>query len=221
LLFKKKHFRREDDRVWATTESKWNGIVDEILSESANYLLVLAVAHFKKTAAEMRIRFQARNLQIKDFEEAFNFHSSELKKATNQALILMAERISEFGGRMRQLAESEMKDQELLFIVAEHHPLHECDEALLSFMSNLPCRSRIRFHCALDEPLFKMFGAERVLEVVRRLGLDERQYISHSLISSAIEKAQKKIKDQSTGNQRVDSMDEWFQYNLPTAMGVG
>jgi preprotein translocase subunit SecA len=220
LLFKKKNIQREDDRVWATTELKWNGMVDEILSESGNYLLVLLVAHFKKTAAEMRVRFQARNLQIKDFEEAFDFHSSELKKATNQALIVMAERISEFDGRMRQLKASEMKVQEVLFIVAEHHPLHECDEALLSCMSNLPCRSRIRFHSALDEPLLKMFEAERVLEVVKHLGLDQRQYISHPLISSAIEKAQKRIKDKATGNQRVDSMDEWFHYNLTMEKGI-
>jgi preprotein translocase subunit SecA len=220
LLFKKKNIQRVEDRVWATTELKWNGIADEILSESGNYLLVLAVAHFKKTAAEMRERFQARNLQIKDFEEAFNFHSSDLKKGTNQAFIVMAERISEFDGRMRQLGASEMKDEELLFIVAEHHPLYECDEALLSLMSTLPYRSTIRFHCALDEPLLKMFGAERVLDVLKHLGLDERQYISHSLISSAIEKAQKKIKDKATGNQRVDSMDEWFHYNLTMEKGI-
>jgi hypothetical protein len=55
LLFKKKNIQREDDRVWATTELKWNGIADEILSESGNYLLVLAVAHFKKTAAEKKV----------------------------------------------------------------------------------------------------------------------------------------------------------------------
>jgi hypothetical protein len=67
LLFKKKHVQREDDRVWATTELKWNGIVDEILDESGRYLLVLVVAHFKKTAVEIRARFHARNLQIKDF----------------------------------------------------------------------------------------------------------------------------------------------------------
>jgi hypothetical protein len=110
LLFKKKNIQREDDRIWETTELKWNGIADEILSESGNYLLVLPVALFKKTAAEMRVCFQARNLEVKDFEEAFNFHSSELKKATNQALIVMAERISELDGRMSQLRASEMKD---------------------------------------------------------------------------------------------------------------
>jgi len=220
LLFKKKNIQREDDRVWATTESKWNGIVDEILSESGNYLLVLAIAHFKKTAAEMRVRFQTRNLQIKDFEEGFNFNNGGLGKGRNQALIVMAERISEFDGRMTQLGASEMKKQELLFIVAEHHPLHECDEALFSSMSNLRCRSRIRFHSALDEPLLKMFGAERVLDVVKHLGLDERQCISHPLISSAIEKAQKRIKDKATGNQRVDSMDEWFHYNFTMEKGI-
>ncbi len=65
-----------------------------------------------------------------------------------------------------------------------------------------------------------MFGAERVLDVVKHLGLSEKQYISHPLIISAIEKAQKRIKDKATGNQRVDSMDEWFHYNLPTAKAV-
>jgi preprotein translocase subunit SecA len=220
LLFKKKNIQREDDRIWATTELKWNGIVDEILGESGHYLLVLVVAHFKKTAADLRVQFQARNVQIKDFEETFNFHTDELKKASNQAFIVMAERISEFDERVRQLRTSVTKDQELLFIVAEHHPLHECDEALLSFMSNLPGRSRIRFHSALDEPLLKMFGAERVLDIIKHLGLDERQYMSHPLIGSAIEKAQERIKDKATGNQRVDSMDEWFYYNLPMAKGV-
>jgi preprotein translocase subunit SecA len=221
LLFKKKNIQREDDRVWATTELKWNGIVDEILNESGHYLLVLAVAHFKKTATDMRMHFQARNLQIKDFEGTFNFHMGELKKESNQALIVMAERISEFNGRMKQFAAPEMKDQEVLIIVAEHHPLHECDEALLSFISDLPFRSRIRFHSALDEPLLKMFGAERVLDAVKHLGWDEREYISHPLISSAIEKAQKRIKDKATGNQRVDSMDEWFHYNLTMEKGIG
>ena len=132
----------------------------------------------------------------------------------------MAEKISEFNERMKQLALPEIKNQEVLFIVAEHHPLPECDEALLSFMSNLPCPSRIHFHSALDEPLLKMFGAERVLDILKHLGLDERQYISHPLISSAIEKAQKRIKDKATGSQRVDSMDEWFHYNLPMAKAV-
>ena len=66
----------------------------------------------------------------------------------------------------------------------------------------------------------KMFGAERVLDVLKHLGLDERQYISHALISSAIQKAQKKIKDKATGKQRVDSRDEWFHYNLTMEKGI-
>lgn len=221
MLFKKKSGQREEDRIWATTESKWNGMADEILSGSGRYLLILVVAHFKKTAADMRAPLQARDIQVKDFEETFDFPTGESQAPSNQALIVMAERISELDGRVRQLRASETKDRELLLIVAEHHPLHECDEALVSFMSNLPCRSRICFHCALDEPLFKMFGGERILDVVKRLGLDERQSISHSMIRSAIERAQKKIKEKSTGNQRVDSMDEWFHYNLPMAKVIG
>lgn len=120
----------------------------------------------------------------------------------------------ELNPTIRQFGEAELQGKEVLIIAAEHHPLAESDEVLLSFMDNLPCRSRIRFHCALDEPLFKMFGGERVISLLKNLGWNEKEYISHPVISSAIEKAQKKVKDKAKGNQRVESNDEWFYYNL-------
>lgn len=53
-LFFKKRVQRDDDRIWMTTDLKWNGIVDEVLRERAENVFILVVAYFKKTAAELK-----------------------------------------------------------------------------------------------------------------------------------------------------------------------
>jgi hypothetical protein len=211
-LFFKKRVQRDDDRIWMTTDLKWNGIADEVLKERSENVFILVVAHFKKTAAELKKQFQSRGLAFKDYEGYSHFGQWE-RIDTNQPVLIMAENISELDGTIRQFGES----KRVLVLVAEHYPLPEGDEALFSFLSNLPCQSAIRFHSTLDDPLFKIFGGEgigRAVEIMKTLGQNEKEYISHHLVTSAILKAQKDIKKKARGDNKVDSMEEWFQYNL-------
>ena len=211
-MFFKKKVQRDDDRIWVTTDQKWNGIVNEILKERSENVFILVVAHFKKTAAELKKQFQSRGLEFNDYESHSHFGQWE-KIDANQPVLIMAENISELGDPIRQLGES----KRVLVLVAEHYPLPEGDEALFSFLSNLPCQSTIRFHSALDEPFFKMFGGDRIsaaIKMIQTLGQSEKEYISHHLLISAIQNAQKEIKKKAKGDNRVDSMEEWFQYNL-------
>ncbi len=211
-MFFKKKVQRDDDRIWMTTDQKWKGIADDVLRERSDNVFILVVAHFKKTAAELKKQFPSRGLAFKDYEEHSHFGQWE-KTDTNQPVLILAERISKFEGAIRQFGES----KRVLVLVAEHYPLPEGDETLLTFLSNLSCQSTIRFHSALDDPLFKIFGKEgigRVVEIMKTLGQNEKEYISHRLVTSAILKAQKDVKKKATGDNKVDSMEEWFQYNL-------
>jgi hypothetical protein len=72
-LFFKKRVHRDDDRVWTTTDLKWNGIVDEVLRERAENVFILVVTYFKKTAAELKKLFQYRSLEFKDYEGHSHF----------------------------------------------------------------------------------------------------------------------------------------------------
>jgi hypothetical protein len=216
-LFFKKKVQRDDDRIWMTTDLKWNGIVNDVLTERSENVFILVVAHFKKTAAELKKQFQSRGLAFKDYENHSHFGPWETE--TNQPLLVIAEKISELDETIRQFG----KDKSVLVLVAEHYPLPEGDEALFSFLSNLPCQSTVRFHSALDDPLFKIFGGEgigRAIKIMQTLGQNEKEYISHHLVTAAIREAQKNIKKKARGDNKVDSMEEWFQYNL-ISDGVG
>ncbi len=57
-LFFKKRVQRDDDRIWMTTDLKCNGIINDIVTERSENVFILVVAHFKKTAAEMKKQFQ-------------------------------------------------------------------------------------------------------------------------------------------------------------------
>ena len=217
-MFFKKRVQRDDDRIWMTTDQKWNGIINDILSERSEKVFILVVAHFKKTAAELKKQTQSRGLDFKDYESHSHFGQWETM-TKNQPVLIMAEKISELDAAIRQCR----NDKRVSVLVAEHYPLPEGDETLFSFLSNLPCQSTIRFHSALDDPFFKMFGGERigrVIKMIQTLQPSENEYISHHLVTSAIREAQKNIKKKARGDNKVDSMEEWFQYNF-ISDGVG
>ncbi len=57
-MFFKNRVQRDDDRIWMTTDLKWNGIVVELSKERTENVFILVVVHFKKTAAELKKQFQ-------------------------------------------------------------------------------------------------------------------------------------------------------------------
>ena len=65
-----------------------------------------------------------------------------------------------------------------------------------------------------DGVSFKTFGGERIIKIIQTMGQDENECICYPVITAAIRKAQKDIKKKARANNRVDSMEEWFQYNL-------
>jgi preprotein translocase subunit SecA len=50
-----------------------------------------------------------------------------------------------------------------------------------------------RFYLSLEDDLLRIFGSDRIASVMGRLGMEEGEPIEHSLISKAIENAQKKV----------------------------
>ncbi len=50
-----------------------------------------------------------------------------------------------------------------------------------------------RFYMALDDDLLRIFGGERISNIMEKLGMEEGEPIEHNLISRAIENAQRKV----------------------------
>ena len=78
-------------------------------------------------------------------------------------------------------------------IGTERHESRRIDNQLRGRAGRQGDPGSSRFYLSLEDDLMRIFGSERIANVMDRLGIEEDQPIEHSFISKAIENAQKKV----------------------------
>jgi len=95
-------------------------------------------------------------------------------------------------------------------VFTEHYPLHTKE---LELIKNWDAGQIIVFS-AMDEPLFKHFGSEKLIPLMKMLGMKEDEVIEHSMVSKSIIKGQEKIAEQVNLEQSANSQAEWMVKNI-------
>ncbi len=81
----------------------------------------------------------------------------------------------------------------LHIIGTERHESRRIDNQLRGRSGRQGDPGSSRFYLSLEDDLMRIFGSERVANIMERLGVDEDEPIEHGLISRTIENAQKKV----------------------------
>ena len=95
-------------------------------------------------------------------------------------------------------------------VFVEHYPIHTKEE---NFVANWKT-TNILVYSAMDEPLFKHFGSEKLIPLMKMMGMKENEVIEHSMVSKSIISGQKKIEEQVSFEQSASSQAEWMKRNL-------
>jgi hypothetical protein len=95
-------------------------------------------------------------------------------------------------------------------VFAEHHPLHEKETALVANWQ----QNDILVFSGLDEPLFARFGSDKIISMMKTLGMKEDEAIEHSMISKSIQNAQEKIAKKVMMEQSANSQADWMTKNV-------
>ena len=98
-----------------------------------------------------------------------------------------------------------------LVVFVEHHPLVDEEQSVYKrlYLKEAPGLS------ALDEPFFMKFGGERLIDVMKKMGMNEDEVIGHSMITKSIRRAQEKIgKNVRSGRIDAPSQGQWLVANL-------
>ncbi|MBK7308447.1 MAG: hypothetical protein IPI88_16550 [Chitinophagaceae bacterium] len=66
----------------------------------------------------------------------------------------------------------------------------------------------------MDEPLFKHFGSDKLIPLMKMMGMKEDEVIEHNMVSKSIIKGQEKIGEQVTLEQAAVSQEEWMRKNI-------
>ncbi len=87
----------------------------------------------------------------------------------------------------------------LKIIGTERHESRRIDNQLRGRSGRQGDPGESRFYISLEDDLMRLFGSERLMSMFNALGVPEGEQIEHKMLSSAIEKAQKKIENNNYG----------------------
>lgn len=95
-------------------------------------------------------------------------------------------------------------------VFVEHYPLHTKELELIKNWDT----EKIVVYSAMDEPLFKHFGSDKLIPIMKMLGMKEDEVIEHNMVSKSIIKGQEKIAEKVTVDHSASSQAEWMSKNL-------
>ncbi|HEY6160003.1 MAG TPA: hypothetical protein VI112_02240, partial [Bacteroidia bacterium] len=106
-----------------------------------------------------------------------------------------------------------------LLVFAEHYPLSSTEDAVLSGIENIfgedAGNVQVRFYTALDEPMMKIFGADKIIDLVKKMGMKDDEAITHAMVTKSIHNAQEKLNSKVTAEVKCNSAEEWMKVNVP------
>ena len=101
-----------------------------------------------------------------------------------------------------------VQGRKVIFI--EHYPLHEKE---IAFAQSLNLTEAV-VYSALDEPFFKHLGSDKVIPMMKMMGMKEDEAIEHSMVTKAIMNGQDKFAAKVSVDQAANSQEEWIVKNL-------
>ena len=98
-------------------------------------------------------------------------------------------------------------------ISMEVHPIYSINRGLIDFFADSQLDT-VTYYLGLDEPLFKLFGSERIVELLKRMGTKDEETISHPMVDKSIERAQMKLEKHHDDYVNVtSSQEDWMEAN--------
>ena len=188
-----------EDLVYRTTREKYNAVADEIvkLTEAGRPVLVgttsVEISELLSRMLKLRgIRHNVLNAKLHQKE------ADIVAEAGTSGTVTIATNMAGRGTDIKLGAG--VKEAEGLAIVGtERHESRRVDRQLRGRSGRQGDPGSSQFFVSLEDNLMRLFGSERISNIMVRMGIEEGEVIQHSMISKSIERAQRKVEENNFG----------------------
>ena len=132
--------------------------------------------------------------------------SENIDERIREARALFRTSLEKYKNEIAPEAERVRKAGGLFILGTERHESRRIDNQLRGRSGRQGDPGESRFFLALDDDLMRLFGSERILGLVERLGLEDDQPIDAGILSGSIESAQKRLEGENF-NRRKNVLD--------------
>ena len=184
-----------DDVVYKTRREKLAAIVEEIVASYKTGQPVLVGTITIEASEELSDMLKRRNIPHKVLNAKFHEMEAQIIADAGQAgAVTIATNMAGRGTDIK-LGEGVKELGGLKIIGTERHESRRIDNQLRGRAGRQGDPGESRFYISLEDDLMRLFGSERLITMFNSLGIQEGEQITHKMLSSAVEKAQKKIEN--------------------------
>lgn len=188
-----------DDLVYKTMREKFNATIDDIvkLTEAGRPVLVgttsVEISELVSRLLQLRkIKHQVLNAKQHQREAEI------VAEAGKPGTVTIATNMAGRGTDIKLTPESRAAGG-LAIIGTERHESRRVDRQLRGRSGRQGDPGTSQFYVSLEDNLMRLFMPERIARVMDKLGLKEGEVIQHSMVTSSIERAQKKVEENNFG----------------------
>jgi len=187
------------DAIYRTRKEKFDAILEEIAEAYERGQPVL-VGTISVEVSEMLSRLlKRRGIPHTVLNAKYHQQEAEIVMGAGQrGAVTIATNMAGRGTDIR--LGPDVPDLGGLHIVGtERHEARRIDRQLRGRSGRQGDPGSSRFFLSLEDDLMRLFGSERLSGIMQRIGLQEGEVIEHSMVTRAIERAQRKVEEHNFG----------------------
>jgi len=187
----------------------WRGMITEALKALTQNEIAIVFTFFDKTQLEVIDFLSESNVPY------FQITTNEIGEAGRQEKVVFLGNVELLqSSATMSLINTWSTKTKVTFLFAGHYPLPSKEQPVIQKLNTSFPKSEIIFCSSLDNPSFKIFGSDRIVELLDNLGMKEDEAIEHAMVTKAMANARTKVESSVRHETKADSEEEWFAKNV-------
>ena len=189
----------EDDLIYRTKKEKYNAVIAKIQELVAQGRPVLVGTTSVEISELLSRMLKMRGIKHQVLNAKQHAREAEIvAQAGKTGTVTIATNMAGRGTDIK--LEPEVKAAGGLAIIGtERHDSRRVDRQLRGRAGRQGDPGSSIFYVSLEDDLMRLFGSERIAGIVDKMGLTEGEALQNSMLSSSIERAQKKVEENNFG----------------------
>jgi len=197
-----------NDLIYNTEREKLNAVVKKVkeLHTKGQPVLIGTASIEKSELIHERLKKEKiphNILNAKNHE----YEAQIIKDAGQKGAVTVATNMAGRGVDIK--LDDEVRELGGLYILGtERHESRRIDNQLRGRSGRQGDAGESQFYLSLDDNLLRIFGGEKIRNIMSRLGVEEGEYIDSRIVTKSVEKAQKKVE-----NMHYESRKNILEYD--------
>lgn len=187
------------DLVYRTVREKYNAVAEEIVKLTQAGRPVLVGTTSVEISELLSRMLKLRGIKHNVLNAKMHQKEADIVAEAGQAgTVTIATNMAGRGTDIK-LGAGVQASGGLAIVGTERHESRRVDRQLRGRAGRQGDPGSSQFFVSLEDNLMRLFGSERISNLMVRMGIEEGEVIQHSMISKSIERAQKKVEENNFG----------------------